>query len=206
MPVIESISPAKRGHNMVVRLSDDSILRFPPETVIALDLHPGMEITQELLDTAGRFLLTARARNAAAAIVSVTSVSKKELIDRLCRKEIPRQEAEAAAVWLEDIDILNDRVYAESLVRKAGASKLSKRAIEYRLRQKGVDKETALQAAEHLPPPDDALDDLIAKRMQNKEPSRDEIARLGAYLARRGFNWEDIRAAIGRFLPGKTDD
>ena len=70
--------------------------------------------------------------------------------------------------------------------------------IRQELQRRGVPRELWDEALTELTESDDKLDRFIASRL--KDPSdRAQVQKVSAALYRRGFSWEEIRAALARF-------
>ena len=55
------------------------------------------------------------------------------------------------------------------------------------------------QALAQLEGPEEAIDRLIEKKLRGDAPDRKEYQRVSAFLARRGFSWDEIRAGLNRY-------
>lgn len=206
MPRIDRIHPAKRDGLMVVALDDGRLLRLSPDAVLAHRLSPGEEIPQARIDELSAVCLSEQTRRTAAAIVSAVPVTRAELVKRLIRKGCPAGEAEAARDWLCDLGVLDDAAFARSLVGQSAARGDSLRACRERLREKGVPPELIEETTADYPCQDAALDALVAKKLRGAAPDRQTAAKLTASLARKGFTYEEIRAALRRARAEADDE
>lgn len=167
--------------------------------MVSFALYAGMDLDEDALErlaeTARRGQVKSKALNMAAA----RPLSKKELIDRLARKDAGREDAQQAADWLEDLGLLNDREYAFTLVRHYSAKGFGVKKIRDELYRRGVPREFWEDALAQLDDPSDTLDQLVQARMGGQEPSRENLKKVSDYLARRGFHWQDISAALRRY-------
>lgn len=154
----------------------------------------------------------AAARQAAVRILKTRLISRSALVTRLVRRGFSRGSAEAAAEALERVGLLDDRRLAESLVRKQMGSKpVGKRVLESKLRQRGISGTAAGAAvAQGMAGRDVLADaiDLARRRARLLKPGEDPQVvhrRLFGYLARRGFDAEVCREAVGR-VTGDSGD
>ena len=131
-----------------------------------------------------------------------TSVA--ELRRKLLQKGEPAEEVERVIVRLLDQKLLDDaefaRQFARSKVLNAGASRWR---IVQELRRKGVARELADQAVETLEAaegidPSETVHRVAKKKWQSLAKLDDftRRRRLYAFLARRGFNPDEIRGAL----------
>ena len=206
MPLtVDKMSPAKRGGAILLHLSDGSVTRLSPSAVVELGITAGCEIGEEMRSEIDALRISEQTRRSAVNIISVTSVSASELKKRLLRKGYPEGECEAAVGWLCDLGVLDDAVFAERLAAKYAEAGVSLRAAAEKMREKGLPREQIEAALAEYPAPDAALDRLVEKALRGRAPDREGQAKLIASLARKGFRYEDIRAALRRADPEGED-
>ena len=127
--------------------------------------------------------------------------SKKELIDRLTRAGFGPEETEEAVAYVSSFGYLDDRRYAQNLVRRRIHSK-SRQQIFMELREKGIDQDTADEAWEEICREEEydeerMVREAAAKRYPDGIPDDiREKRKLFAYLARRGFSYDIISHVI----------
>lgn len=134
--------------------------------------------------------------------------SRVELSRKLGRRGYSADETEAALGRLAELGYLDDRVFAEGLVRRRGALR-GPLALSAELAARGVDRavadgalggfdaEAQLAAATHL-----------AERLYARKPQagyRETLNAIGSKLMRRGFSADVVRAACRAALPGAED-
>ena len=197
---IEKLEPSRRKQGRwLVHLEDGSILRVGEGEVVSFSLYTGMELDGETLEAlsaaAKKGQLKGRALNMAAA----RPLSRKELTDRLARREDDRAGAEEAADWLEGLGLLNDGEYARTVVRHYAAKGFGVKKIRDELYRRGVPRELWEDALAGLDDPAETLDRLLAARLKGREPDREALKKASDYLTRRGFGWQDIAAALRRY-------
>ena len=95
---------------------DGTKLGLYRQTVEDFSLYIGKELSEEekeqLLTAAGKMSAQMRAVR----IVSATSVSKRDLEERLVRKGEDPEQAKEAVQWMEDLHLVDDRNTAEQVV------------------------------------------------------------------------------------------
>ncbi len=118
--------------------------------------------------------------------------SEKEIVDYALRKQWPEPIARRVIERLYQKGYLDDRQFAARWAqsRQQGRPR-SRRRLAAELRQKGVGAE---EAAEALDSYDEqaALAEIITQKGRRYGDPR----QLAAYLARQGFDWEDIKRAL----------
>ena len=115
---IDSLKNAPdRAGRYWVTFSDGTRLGLYRQTVEDFGLYPGKELEEgefeRLNEEAGK--MSAKMR--AVRIVSASSVSKRDLQQRLVRKGEDPEQANAAGEWMEDLHLVDDRATAEQVVR-----------------------------------------------------------------------------------------
>jgi len=172
--------------------------------VTELRLFAGKELDeeqqQELLTLSRRWL----ARDRAIEMVSRRRMSRKELTEKLLRKGEDEETAAFCADWLEERGFLDDEGYAAAVARHYSSKGYGAGRVRAELSRRGVSRELWEDALEQMPDSRDKLDRLVAAKLKDPE-DREQVRKLSASLARRGFSWEEIRAALRR-CHAETED
>lgn len=119
--------------------------------------------------------------------------TRSQLADRLRKKEIPDDIAEAVLDRFEELHLLDDAGYAETFVRSRHSERgLAKRALSYELRRRGIDDDTAAEALSTLDEDQEAetarrLVDSRLRATRGLDPQV-RTRRLVAMLARKGYS------------------
>lgn len=131
--------------------------------------------------------------------------SRAQLEDKLSQRACDPQVASEVLDRMEQVGLIDDAAYAQSLVRSQQASRgLARRALQQELRRKGVDDETAAAALDDVSHVDeeDQARTLVAKKMRSMhglEPAV-QTRRLAGMLARKGYSsevaWRVVREAV----------
>lgn len=137
-----------------------------------------------------------RARNYVYWLVSKQSRTKKELLDKLKRKEYEKDIISKVITEAEENGLINDKKYAFAYASdRMNFYKSGRNLIKMKLMQKGVDKELIDKALENtfrgVDEYKQALD--IAKRRARTYKKLDEkvmARRLTSYIVRRGFTFD----------------
>lgn len=108
------------------------------------------------------------------------------------------EQAEAVAGRLTELGLLNDGEYAGMVVRHYAAKGYGPRKIRDELYRRGVPREFWGDAMEEREPDDSQLDKLARQKLRGAEPTRENLKKVSDYLARRGYGWEEISAALER--------
>lgn len=220
---IEKLEPSRhRAGRWLAWFEDGSLLRVGEGDVVSLSLYAGRELDEQeaaaLTAAAGQSRLNERA----AELLSARAMSRKELVDKLSdpprrrkrtdpdraepdpealarEREALRQGAEQAADRMEELGLLDDKEYAAAVVRHYSAKGFGERKIRDELYRRGVPREYWEDALGGQPGTEDALDRLVRQKLRGAEPTRENLKKASDYLARRGFGWEEISAALERY-------
>ena len=168
-------------------------------------LYVGMTLTQEAYEELKRASSRALEREKALELLSRRPYSRKELKDKLMRKGADEQSAEDCLDWLQEQGFLNDGEYAGAVARHYAAKGYGAGRVRSELQRRGIERELWDDSLSQLPDAGEQLDSFLARRL--KDPSdRDSVRKLSAALFRRGYSWEEIRAALRRYDSEITED
>ena len=142
----------------------------------------------------------------AAKQLSYRALSAKMLRDKLLAKGHDEEAADYALAWLTERSLLNDMLFAESVVRSYTRKGYGAARIRQMLYAKHIPRELWDEALAELPEQDDAIDAFLQKRFRGRQPDRTEIRRAADALLRRGHAWGDIRRALERYDPDLPEE
>lgn len=198
---VTKLSPSQRVKGRwLVQLENGDLLRVTENEVVAFSLYAGMDLDEETREALTAAAAAAGHREYALRLLSARPLSRAELVRKLADKDCPPQEAEAIADRLCELGYLNDEQYARALVRHYAAKGYGPYKIKDELYRRGVPKSLWDEALEEREDPADALDAFLAKKLRNIDcPDRKDLKRASDALARRGYAWQDIRAALRRY-------
>ena len=181
-------TPDRAGRYWVV-FDDGSKLGLYRQTVEDFGLYTGRELSQEdmnaLREAAGK--MSARMR--AVRIVSMSSVSRKDLQDRLIHKEL---------------HLVDDRATAESVVRSCAAKGYGAARAKQALYEKRIPKELWDEALKDYPDQTEKIEAFLRGRLSGGADDK-QVKRAIDALIRRGHSYGDIRRVLEK-LSLETDD
>ena len=202
---VEEVKKSQRKQGrFLVRLEDGGILRVTEDELLRFGLREGLELGEEELEALRASAKASRTKAAAARMIGSRALSKQELTRRLMKKGSDAGDAQAAADWLEEIGAVDDENYAAALVRHYGGKGYGPARVRDELRRRGVDRGLWDSALEEMPEAAEILDHLLQKRGDLSDPK--ERRRASDALLRRGFSWEQVRAARGRYAEREEDE
>lgn len=202
---VEEVKKSQRKQGrFLVRLEDGGILRVTEDELLRFGLREGLELGDEELESLRASAKASQTKAAAARMIGSRALSKQELTRRLMKKGSNAGDAQAAADWLEEIGAVDDENYAAALVRHYGGKGYGPARVRDELRRRGVGRELWDSALEEMPEAAEILDHLLQKRGDLSDPK--ERRRASDALLRRGFSWEQVRAALGRYAEMEEDE
>jgi regulatory protein len=134
--------------------------------------------------------------------------SVRDLRRRLLLKGEPETDVDATIERLVASGLLNDEAYARAFVRsKVSSQGFSRRRLQQELSKRGVARNVADEAIAEVFD-DEAVDESAnidrvgSKKLNTLRDLDEEIQRrrLFSYLARRGYDVDDVRAAVRRLV------
>lgn len=197
---ISKLAPSKRVEGRwLAFLEDGTILRIGENEVLDFALYAGKELDEaeaaRLLDSARRSGLKERALE----LLSRKPLSRRELERRLQEWEAGEEEAAAICDRMEELGYLNDADYAARVARHYSAKGYGERKLRDELYRRGVPRQLWDDALAQVQDPGEAIDAFVQKKLAGRTPDRKELKKVSDALARRGYSWSDISAALERY-------
>ncbi len=219
--IIAKLEPSQhKPGRWLVWLEDGSLLRVGEGDVVALSLYTGKELEEHEAAALTAAAEHSKLNERAVALLSARAMSRKELVDKLStpvrrrkkpgeeapapdpetlEREALRRGAEEVAGRMEELGLLNDREYAAAIVAHYTAKGFGARKLRDELYRRGVPREHWEDALGEADRDQDQLDELVRRKLRGAEPTRENLKKVSDYLARRGFGWEEISAALERY-------
>lgn len=123
-----------------------------------------------------------------------------ELVERLKQKGIEEEIAARTAERLVEHGFINNKKFAGILVRHYSAKGFGTGKIRSEFIKRRVPRELWDEALNELPEQEELVYDLLVAKLRNKDKSRENVKKAGASIMRRGFSWDEVRAATQRLL------
>ena len=131
-------------------------------------------------------------------------MSSREIGKRLAAKGESDEDTRETVKWLEDIGAVNDAEYASQIVKHYRAKGYGAARIKDELFRRGIPKELWEAALEALEGPgseeivEDATFGFLDKKLKGST-EKDDLRRAAGALCRRGFSYEEAKAAVSRY-------
>ncbi len=139
------------------------------------------------------------ARRRALRLLEKRDYSRKALIGKLTEKGVSEEDAAETVDRLCEVGAVSDERCAELIVRHYSLKGYGERRIRDELFRRGIPRELWEQALSRLPETGDAAYRLLESRLRGSGGSPEDIRKAQNHLLRRGYSWEEIRAALERF-------
>ena len=198
MPALVSALRQTSPERVTIALDDGSEIKATLGVVAELRLFVGRALEDAELKVLRSSAALALCRNRGLELLSYRPMSCKELREKLVQKGEDPVCAEEAVQWLQEHRFLDDARYAGMVVRHYAGKGYGAGRIRQELQRRGIPRELWEDALGELPESDDRLDRYLASKLKDPE-DRVQIQKISASLVRRGFSWEEIRAALARF-------
>ena len=208
---LTKLEPSSRvAGRWLVWLEDGTLLRIGEADVVSFSLYAGMELDETQLDGLRMAQEQAKLKQKALSLLSARPMSQRELERKLSanprkkgmpeegeeQREQRRDMAQQVAQRMAQVGLVNDREYASTVVRHYSRKGYGPAKIRDELYRRGVPRELWDQAMEELNQDDRQLRALVEKKLRGAVPTREELKKVSAYLARRGFGWEEISRVL----------
>ena len=196
-------SPDRAGRYFV-KFEDGSTMRLYRQTVEDFGLYTGKELSEadmeSLVEAAGK--MSAKMR--AVRIVSATSVSKRDLQQRLVQKGEDPEQAREAVQWMSDLSLLDDSKVAEQVVARCISKGYGLARAKQALFEKKVPKEFWEDALADYPDQEEKIEDFLRARISDPRDQR-EVKKAVDALMRRGHSYGAVRRVLNQLQLDNED-
>ena len=193
---IEHLATAPdRAGRFTLRFDDGTCLRLYRQTVEDFGLYAGLELSEETMKKLRRAAGEMSAKMRAVRIVSASSVSRRDLEQRLVRKGEDALDAKQAVEWMESLNLLDDRATAEQVVRSCAAKGYGISRAKQALYEKRIPKDLWEEALADYPDQSVKIEQFLRSRLDSQSDQR-QVKRAVDALIRRGHSYGSIRAVL----------
>lgn len=198
---ISKLGPSRRKKGRwLVWLENDELIRVGENEMIAFSLYAGMELDEKTLAALRRSAKLTGFKEYALELLAARPLSRQELRKKLEEKDCPPEQSLEIADRLTELGYLDDAAYAVTVVKHYAARGYGTYKIRDELFRRGVPREHWERAMEERDDPAGAIDAFVERKLRGIEcPDRKELKRVSDALARRGYAWSDISAALRRY-------
>ena len=189
---------------MEISIENGESLRIRKKHFMMRPIEAGDEIDTEEYEGSVAAVQFSDAYEAALTALDFCARTEKELVSGLLRKGYVPMAAQSVAERLRENGLINDRQLAARIAESTAGKPVGIYALKRKLRAKGISEEDACDALECF---DEGQQSAAAKsagakllRRYSDLPPHEARAKLSQALARRGFEWETVRAAVDELL------
>ena len=201
MPMISSMridtlktAPDRAGRYWLT-FSDGTRLGLYRQTVEDFGLYPGKELDEQEFERLNEEAGKMSAKMRAVRIVSASSVSKRDLQQRLVRKGEDPEQAKAAVAWMEDLHLVDDRATAEQVVRSCVYKGYGLQRAKQALYEKQIPKAYWEEVLADYPDQTEKIVDFLRSRLDADSDEKQKKRAIDA-LIRRGHSYGVIKKAM----------
>ena len=196
-------SPDRAGRYFV-KFEDGATMRLYRQTVEDFGLYTGKELSKADMDSLVEAAGKMSAKMRAVRIVSATSVSKRDLQQRLIQKGEDPEQAREAVQWMSDLSLLDDAKVAEQVVARCISKGYGLARAKQALFEKKVPKEFWEDALADYPNLEEKIEDFLRARISDPRDSR-EVKRAVDALMRRGHSYGAVRRVLNQLQLDNED-
>ena len=178
-----------------MRFDDGSSMRLYRQTVQDFCLYSGKELSDEEMTDLRKAAGAMSAKMRAVRIVSASSVSKRDLEQRLIHKGEDPTQAKQAVAWMSDLNLLDDAKTAEQVVHSCIRKGYGMARAKQALYEKRIPKEYWEDALADYPDQTERIIEFLRSRLRDGYEERD-LRRATDALLRRGHTYHEIRNAL----------
>ena len=193
---IDSVAsqPDRVGRH-AVRFEDGTVMRLYRQTVQDFGLYAGLELSEAEMEALSTAAGEMSAKMRAVRIVSASSVSKKDLEQRLIHKGEDPAQAKNAVQWMSDLNLLDDKATAEQVVRRCISKGYGLSRAKQALYEKRIPKQYWEDVLADYPDQTEAIVAFLRSRLGEQWDDK-ELRRAMDALVRRGHSYSQIRGGL----------
>ncbi|MGC8594972.1 MAG: regulatory protein RecX [Candidatus Kryptoniota bacterium] len=206
---IEKLKSRRKFH---ILLEGDNQIEVSEDVLVDFGLRRGDELTPDTLEHIKRAQTYHDAYAAGIRLINFRQRTRSELSRRLAQKGFDRTTIGKVIERLSQLGLINDEEFAKAFVNAGSTGKLlGKRSLIRKLREKGIDRETAEKALGEFANDEKQMTIAIeaAKKKLDRlsgEGIERKIKKLSTFLISRGFEWEIVKKVIRELLLKDVDD
>ena len=193
---IESVSSQPdRAGRYTVKFSDGTVMRLYRQTIQDFMLFSGAELSEETMEDLRTAAGAMSAKMRAVRIVSMSSLSKRDLEQRLVQKGEDPNQAKDAVKWMSDLDLLDDRKTAQQIVNRCIGKGYGLARAKQALFEKRIPKEFWDEVLEDYPDQQEHIVSYLQAHLSDSYQDRD-LRKVIDALIRRGHSYHEIRKGL----------
>lgn len=202
MPTITAIKPQKNKKRVNIYLDGKFGFGIDLGNFVTLGLKVERDLSDKEVEEIVKKSEFQKTLNKLLRFATLRPRSEKEIKDWFKRRKVHESLHKELFKRLNRLDLIDDTKFAQWWVEQRNSFKpRGKRALEMELRMKGIKKEIIREVLEET----EVDEKKIAKELLDKKsyrwknlPKLEARQKMGAFLARKGFNWEMIEKVLNK--------
>lgn len=188
---------ADRAGRYLVKLGTGETMKLYRQTVEDFGLYPGLELSDDKLAELRENAGAVSAKMRAVRIVAASSVSKRDLQQRLIHKGENPDQAKKAVAWMEELKLVDDRETARQIVARCAARGYGPARAKQALYEKQIPKAYWEEALEDYPDQTDYILKFLRSKIKDFD-DRNQTRKAIDALMRRGHSFSQVRQTLDR--------
>ena len=189
-----------RGSLIKITFDSGNPVTLNRETAALAGIREGACLSEDELNKIVLRSDTDRAKSRALWYLGQGDCSQKGMLQKLKRAGFCYEACTKTVDRLTELGLLNDEAYATRLSAALSRRFYSARQIQAKLTEKGISPQKAKEAVETCAiDPRGSIRELINRKYSAKLGDKDQLRKVFAALARRGFSLDDIRAVLREY-------
>ncbi len=204
--IITKIEVQKRNKNRVnVYVNEDFLFACSAEIIYNYGLKSGEKIDIDKIKTIIEEDNYIKCKNDALHSIERAYKTEKQVVQKLLSKGYEKSTIEKAILFLREYNFLDDSKFADMYVKEKLLSQ-GRNKIKYSLMQKGLDESLIKEKLQNIDKEKegDSLERIGMSKYQQlikrEEDTRKIYKKLGDYLMRKGYPWDDVKSFLNRTL------
>lgn len=196
MKITKIVQQVKRADRYSIFVDEKYSFSLSESALLESKLHSGQELSKEQVGEYKKLSADDKLYNQTLRYVAMRPRTRWEIETYLDRKKASPALADQILNKLSIIELINDEKFARAFIADRKLLRpSSRRKLIMELRKKHVDNDVIESAlAEDTPDEQATLRDVIARK--RKQAKYQDDLKLMQYLARQGFNYNDIKSAL----------
>ena len=170
-------------------------MRLYRQTVEDFGLYAGKELSDKEMESLRSAAGEMSAKMRAVRIISASSVSKKDLEQRLVHKGEDPLQAKNAVAWLSEMDVLDDSKTAQQVVSQCARKGYGIARAKQALYEKRIPREYWEEALQDYPDQTEAIVSFLKNKLGASWDEKD-VKKATDALIRRGHSYGQIRKGL----------
>lgn len=187
-------SPDRAGRYWAA-FDDGTKLGLYRQTVEDFGLYTGKELSEAEMERLREAAGQMSAKMRAVRIVSASSVSRRDLEERLVRKGEDPAQAKEAVAWMEDLHLVDDRETARQVVQSCIYKGYGLARAKQALYEKRIPKAYWEEALTDYPDQTERIEGFLRSRLDADSDDK-QVKRAVDALIRRGHSYSAIRQVL----------